>query len=62
MKQDIRTYRVLVPTVLIGTVRASKGDIVRRELLGVQLRKYVDQGIVEPVLSVEARRAQVSVL
>jgi hypothetical protein len=61
MKQQTSKFRVLVPSVLFGTVRASKGDVVRRELLGVQLRKLVEQGVVEPV-EAQSPRSRASVL
>ena len=43
-------YRVLVPTALFGTVRVSKGDVVRRELLGCAVRKLVEDGVIEPAV------------
>ena len=62
MKQHASVYRVIVPTVLIGTVRASKGDLVRRELLGSQLRKMLDSGIIEPVVAADARKSMISLM
>lgn len=62
MKQLSTKYRVLVPTALFGTVRAAKGDVVRRELLGCNLRKLVDQGVVEPVENLSAKRVQATLL
>jgi hypothetical protein len=63
MKQSDNSYRVLVPTALFGTVRVSKGDLVRRELLGCTLRRLIDQGVVEPVIaSQSAKRVHASLM
>jgi hypothetical protein len=63
MKQPLTGYRVLVPSVLFGTVRASKGDIVRRELLGCSVRRLIEQGIVEPAaLSTPVKQIPVSLM
>jgi hypothetical protein len=63
MKQLSVSYRVIVPTALFGTVRVSKGDVVRRELLGYNLRKLLEQGVVEPIeAAVPAKRVQATLM
>ena len=63
MKQVSPKYRVLAPTALFGTVRVTRGDVIPRELLGLGLRKLVEQGIVEPMSSGQSgKRVQASLL
>lgn len=50
MKQVSNHYKVLVDSTMIGRVRVSRGDVIRRELLGGSALKLVRQGVIEPMV------------
>lgn len=62
MKHSSDKYRVLAQTALFGTVRVEKGDLIPRELLGCNIRRLIDQGIVEPAKASTTKPVQASLI
>ena len=54
---------LVLPKEVLAKLRVSKGDVVRRELLGCTLRKLVEQGVVEPmVATTPTKRVQATLM
>ncbi len=56
MKQVATNYKVLAQSAMFGRVRVSRGDVIRKELLGANTLRFIQDGIVEPIDNSKAVR------